>query len=72
MPARKPVVQHRPAEATGGVGALATAIAAIAGADVEVVAAVGIAAGLLPAVVTYMVDHGGLLGTFRLILRGRP
>lgn len=71
MPAVKKAAQNRPAEATGGLAALATAIAALAGGSVELVATIGIAAGLLPAIVTYLVGHGGLLGVWREILHGR-
>lgn len=68
-PAKK--AQHRPAEVTGGLAALATAITALAGGGVELVTIIGTAAGLLPAVVTYLVSHGGLLGVWHEILRGR-
>lgn len=65
--ARRPA---RPAEATGGIGALVTAAAALLGAPTEVVAIVGTAAGLLPGVVTYAVAHGGVSGLLRAVWKG--
>ena len=61
----------RPAEKAGGLGALASAVSLAAGWPVEVVAACGIAAGLLPGLVTYIVDHGGLRGVIRSLWWGR-
>lgn len=64
-------MRSRPAETTGGLGALATAIAVALGASTAVVAAAGIAAGLLPAAVTLLVVHGGVRGVLRALWRGR-
>lgn len=60
----------RPAETTGGLVGLATAITALLGGSVELVAVIGTVAGLVPAVVTYLVLHGGLLGVWRTVWRG--
>lgn len=65
-------VKNRPAETTGGIAGLATAIAAIAGASTELVAIVGTAAGLLPAVVTFLVNHGGISGVLGSLWHGGP
>lgn len=71
-----PSPRSRPAETTGGIGAVATAIVALAGASPEVVGIVGTLAGLLPAVVTLLVTllvtHGGIRGVARAIWGGRP
>lgn len=61
----------RPAETTGGLAGLATALAALLGADTLTVAVVGTAAGLLPAAVTLLVAHGGIRGVLRALWRGR-
>lgn len=61
----------RPAETTGGLAAVATALAAVFGADATVIAVVGTLAGTLPAVVTWLVTHGGLAGLWRVVVRGR-
>lgn len=61
----------RPAETAGGLFGAVTVIAAALGASVEVVAAVGAVAGLLPALVTSLVNHGGLRGLARSIWQGR-
>lgn len=60
----------RPAEAAGGVGAAATAIALAFDASTAVVGAVGIVAGLVPAVVTWLVANGGVRGAVRRLWRG--
>lgn len=62
----------RPAEAVGSLAAAATAAAALLGADATVVAVVGTSAGVLPAVVTYLVSHGGARGVMRALWRGQP
>ena len=62
----------RPAEATGGLAALATAIAYAAGASPGVVAIVGTLAGLLPSAVTLLVANGGIRGAWRRLLNGAP
>lgn len=70
---RKPtaVAASRPAETTGGLAGLATAVAALLGASVETVAIVGTVAGLLPAAVTLLVAHGGVRGVLRGLWAGR-
>lgn len=62
--------RSRPAEATGGLAAVVTAIVALAGASTEVVAIVGTLAGLLPSAVTLLVANGGLRGAWRLLRDG--
>lgn len=64
-------MRSRPAETTGTLGAIATGIIALAGGSVELVAVVGIAAGALPAAVTFLVTHGGIRGVARALWRGR-
>jgi hypothetical protein len=61
----------RPAETAGVGGGVVAVVAALIGAPVEVVAAIAGAAGLLPAVVSWLVDHGGIRGTFTALWRGR-
>lgn len=64
--------RSRPAEASGGVGAAAVALALALGAPEPVIAAVGIAAGLVPSAVTLLVSNGGLRGAWRRLLNGNP
>lgn len=64
-------VQLRPAETGGGLGAAATFVAYAAGCSVETVAAVGVIAGLVPSVVSFVVDNGGVRGVVNLVLNGR-
>lgn len=64
------MIRKRPAEASGGLGSAATALAYAAGADTQTVAVVGIVAGLLPGAVSFVVDHGGLRGIARRLLNG--
>lgn len=61
----------RPAETAGGLVGVATAIVALAGGSLELVAVVGTAAGLVPSVVTFLVDHGGIRGVLRSLWAGR-
>lgn len=68
---RRALVRTRPAETTGGLAAIATAIAALAGASTTLVAVIGTAAGALPIAVTYLVNHGGISGVVRALWRGR-
>lgn len=67
-----PSPRSRPAETAGGLGAVATAIALAVGLSTEWVGAIGITAGLVPAAVTYLVNHGGVRGVAASIWRGRP
>lgn len=62
---------NRPAEKAGSFGSLATAIALAAGASAEVVGIVGIASGLIPGVVTWIVTNGGLRGALRRLWIGK-
>jgi hypothetical protein len=64
-------MRGKPAETGGGLGALAVAVAYAAGCSVDTVAAVGIAAGLVPVAVTWVVDHGGIRGALRSLWQGR-
>lgn len=61
----------RPAETGGGLAALATGIAAVAGASTTAVALAGVAAGLMPGTITWLVAHGGLRGACTALWRGR-
>jgi hypothetical protein len=63
-------MRSRPAEATGGLAAVITAIVALAGGSTEVVAIVGTLAGMLPSAVTLLVTHGGLRGVWRRLMNG--
>ncbi|MDQ3276264.1 MAG: hypothetical protein M3Q39_14890 [Actinomycetota bacterium] len=67
----RPTPRSRPAETTGGLAGVATAVAALAGAPVEAVAIVGTLAGLLPSAVTLLVSNGGLRGVWRTLRDGR-
>lgn len=62
---------NRPAETTGALAAAATALAALAGANTNTVAAIGTLAGLLPSLVTYLVANGGIRGLARRVWFGR-
>ncbi|WP_210492278.1 hypothetical protein [Patulibacter sp. SYSU D01012] len=62
----------RPAETSGVGGGVATILAYVLGASPEVIAALGVIAGALPAVVTWLVAHGGIRGTLRALWRGTP
>ena len=63
---------RRPAEKAGAVGSLALIVARLAGVqDPDALAAIGVAAGALPSVVTFLVDNGGLAGVVGLLLHGR-
>jgi hypothetical protein len=65
-------VKKRPAETAGGIAGAALAIAYLAGTrDPQTLTYVGIVAGFLPAVVTAIIDGGGVFGWVRKILRGR-
>lgn len=64
-------MKRRPAETTGGLVGVVTALAALLGADTQTVAILGTVAGLIPALVTLLVNNGGLRGVGRLLLRGR-
>ena len=64
-------VRKRPAEYGGGLAAVVVAVAYAAGLSADTIAALGVAAGLVPAVVTYVVDHGGIKGTLALLWSGR-
>ena len=64
-------VQSRPAETGGGLGAAVTFAAFALGFSVETVTAAGVIAGLVPSVVSFVVDNGGLRGVLRLVLNGR-
>lgn len=62
----------RPAEALAGTGAIGLLIAYVLGVrDPEQVAVIGAAVGLIPAVVTTVVDAGGVRGVLRKVWRGR-
>ncbi|MGE4425013.1 MAG: hypothetical protein AB7G37_01010 [Solirubrobacteraceae bacterium] len=61
----------RPAETAGAAGGLVPIAAALLGADVETVAALAGAAALVPSIVTWVVDHGGLRGLARRIWAGK-
>lgn len=64
-------MRTRPAETAGGLGAAATAVAALLGASTETVAAVGTLAGAVPAIVTAVVANGGVRGVARRVWFGR-
>lgn len=64
-------MRGRPAEVTGATGAVALLLAAVLGVESEtVIVALGVAAGLLPGLVTLLVAHGGVRGVLRLVWRG--
>lgn len=68
---RRPLL-NRPAETAGAGGAIATLAAVAFGeTDPNTIAAIGVAAGLLPAAVTLVVSNGGFRGIARTLWRGR-
>lgn len=65
------IVRRRPAETTTAVGAVVAAYAIVAGASQELAAALVLTVGVLPALVTGLVDAGGIAGIARKLWRGR-
>ncbi len=63
-------VKQNPAEYGGGFGALVTALGYAAGFSAGWIAVAGIAAGLAPAAVTYVVNHGGIKGVLSALWNG--
>lgn len=63
------VAKSRPAETAGGAAGLAGVVAGLLSGEWQV--AVAALAGLLPAVVTFVVANGGLAGVWDLIIHGR-
>lgn len=64
-------VTSRPAESVGAAGSVAALIAYIAGVnDPATIAYIAAGVGLLPAAVTTLVAHGGIVGVARSIWRG--
>ena len=62
----------RPAETSGGLGAVALLAAYVLGVDdPEQVVILGAAIGLLPGFVTLFVANGGIRGIVKLMWRGR-
>lgn len=61
----------RPAETTTAGGAVALLAALVLGLPAETAAAVGVALGFVPAVVTFIVNHGGIRGLARKLWQGR-
>lgn len=68
MPGRRGIRKRRPAETVAAGGGLAGLVAAIAAHNT--LAAVTAAVGFVPAVVTYLFDHGGLAGVAGRLLHG--
>lgn len=72
---RRPrLLERRPAETASGltgVGALTLLIEQAATGHVPAVGIVGSAAGFIAAAVTFLVDHGGIVGMLRLLVHGR-
>lgn len=64
-------MKSRPAETAGGAGSGVVALAVAVGASRPVVAVVGVLAGLVPALVTLLVNTGGIRGAITLIWKGR-
>lgn len=65
-------MKGRPAETAGGVGAIGLLVAFILGVDdPSTVVMLGAAIALLPALVTGLVDGGGVRGWVRKLWRGR-
>lgn len=63
-------VKQNPAEYGGGLGALVTAFMYAAGFSAGWITFAGIAAGLIPAAVTYVVNHGGIKGVLTALWQG--
>jgi len=59
----------RPAETAGATTGLAGALVALGVGD-ERAAAIALAVGVVPGIVTWLVDHGGLRGAARRLWRG--
>jgi hypothetical protein len=68
-PDRRAAVRRRPAESVTGVAGLGGVIAGVIAGN-ELAAALA-AIGFLPTVVTFIVNHGGLVGLKDTILHGR-
>ncbi len=64
------LMRTHPAETTTGGGAVALLIALVLGLDAETAAIIGVALGLVPALVTGLVRVGGITGAVQLLLRG--
>lgn len=63
-------MSRRPAETTAAGGGAIAVIAAALGADAQQVAAIAAVGGLLPAAVTWLVEHGGIRGLARRVWGG--
>lgn len=62
----------RPAETAGAAGAIAGLVARVSGVrDPDTLAYITAGVGLLPAVVTTLVNSGGIRGLARLLWQGR-
>lgn len=65
-------MKGRPAETGGAFGSIALLLALVLGVDDDtVIAAIGVAVGLVPAVITLLVANGGIRGVIRVLWRGR-
>lgn len=67
----KSLPSRRPAETAGVGGVAAGGIALLLGVPVETAAAILGVAGLAPAVVTWIVNRGGVRGIVRMLWAGR-
>lgn len=63
------LIKNRPAETAGATLGIAGVVTAIATGDAVV--AITAASNFVPAVVTFVVEHGGLRGLFLTLWRGR-
>lgn len=61
---------NHPAEKTTGAGGIALLLALVFGLDAEIVAPLGVALGLVPYIVTTLVENGGIRGLVRRIWSG--
>lgn len=64
-------MKQHPAEATTASGAVALLVGLVLGVPAETAAALGVALGLVPSVVTFVVNRGGVSGLARKLWRGR-
>ena len=71
-PELKNMTRRRPAETSAAGGGIALVIGRLLGIDdPDLLAGLGLAVALIPAVVSFVVSNGGLRGVWRLIRDGR-
>lgn len=65
-------ITSRPAETGSAAGTIGLLIAYVCGVDdTETILLIGSGLGLLPAVITTLVNNGGIVGIVKLLVKGR-